>query len=623
MARFVQLQQIGPGLFRAKAIIEGNSVQVPENVSLVEMPKDVSSNEILGSFYLNGEWLGKQIDATRLNWGAIVKIPDVTSKVSIIIPTFSGGEKLDTCLKTFIEHHKNVLDYEIIVVIDGGPHKEDIHPITSKYDVLTIALQENLGFSAAINAGLREVRPASDFVILANDDLRFFMPSCLVLAGEMQQREDAALVGSLLLYPNGKVQHAGKISASEHFLHGKDLTAEAFIDRELMGVTGALLGINRKFLDQVLKLDESYHMAWEDADLCLTAHTLGWKVFYCGRACAYHDEGGTRGSTPKQKKEYSAWMTWENKGREVFENKWGTEYARKKWRVKPKRTLLNRLILKRTTALGDVLLTTPIVHALREKKPDWEIIIATSHPFIYRDNPDVNYIVPPDHEWVESKDCEAFYDLDLSYEMRPDTGILKAYAGACNVNVKDPRPRVYLREQNRSFASNLLSDSCKWTVIHTGPKGWPGGDWPWERFSEVAEALQKKGLKVVLIGNTPPDPIKCDLDLRHKTSFHNLAAILERSSLFVGIDSMPLHLAQAFKKPCVGVFGCVDPSHILIEDPFVRGVTADQSTVSCLGCHHRGTFPKTVGICDKDKVYCMEKLPSEKVIGVIDELLMG
>jgi ADP-heptose:LPS heptosyltransferase len=436
----------------------------------------------------------------------------------------------------------------------------------------------------------------------------------------MQQREDTALVGSLLLYPNGKVQHAGKISASEHVLHGQDLVAEAFIDREIMGVTGALLGINRRFLDQVQKLDESYHMAWEDADLCLTAHTLGWKVFYCGRACAYHDEGGTRGGTPSQKKEYSEWMTWETKGREVFENKWGTDYARKKWGVKPKRPFLNRLILKRTTALGDVLLTTPIVHALREKKPDWEIIVATNHPFIYRDNPDVNYVIPVNHDWVVSKDCEAFYELDLAYEMCPDVGILKAYTDACNVNVKDPWPRVYLRDHNRLFASNILSDSSKWVVIHPGPKGWPGGDWPWERFSEVSETLQNKGFKVVLVGNTPPDPIKCDLDLRHKTTFHNLAAVVERSSLFVGIDSMPMHLAQAFRKPCVGIFGCVDPSHILVSTSFVRGVTASQNKVPCLGCHHRGDFPKTRSVCDKDKVYCMEELSANEVIRAIDSI---
>jgi len=605
MKRLMKLKFVSPSLQKVVAVVRASNADDTMLREYVEAPEDKSDSELIGTFIRTGG------------------TPTPQKKTLFVIPTYHANEKLERCLKTLREQHDGKMDYEVVIVHDGGPNIDSAIMLAAKYEAQLVPLEKNSGFSAAVNAGIQAGDEQAENIILVNDDLWFEMPSGAFLAEVLEKQTDVALVGALLLYPNGKIQHAGKPSASGHYLHGKPITPEAFIDREIMGVTGAFLGISKKFLEQVMRLDESYSMAWEDADLCLTAHTLGWKVFYCGQACAYHDEGGTRGASPNKKKEFTEWKLWEDEGRKTFENKWGTDYTLRKWHIKPSRSLLNRLILKRTTALGDVLLTTPIVRALREKKPDWEIIVATSHPFIYRDNPDVNYVVPVGHEWVVSKDCEAFYELDLAYEIRPDIGILKAYAEACNVNVKDPWPRVYLREQNRLFASSVLADSYRWVVIHPGPKGWPGGDWPWERFSEIAEDLQKKGLKIVLVGNTPPDPIKCDLDLRHKTTFHNLAAIIERSSLFVGIDSMPLHLAEAFRRPCVGVFGCVSPERVLTKSDSVRGATADIIEVPCLGCHHRGDFPKMFSGCNRDRVYCMEKLSSGKVLSTIDKLISG
>jgi len=605
MARFVQLQQIGPGLYRAKAIIEGNSAQVPESVSLVEMPKDVSSNEILGSLYLNGEWLGKNTKGAFNNY-------DTTIKVSIIIPTFSGGEKLETCLKTFIAYHKSILDYEIIVVIDGGPHKEAIWQITSKYDALTIELSENLGFSAAVNAGLREVRPDSACVILVNDDIRFIMPACLVLANTLRQNIDTAIAGALLLYPDGRVQHAGVLSDFNHILRGKEPTEEAFLNREVWSVTGALFGISSKYLEQCGKFDERYKLAWEDTDFCVQARTLGWKVRYCGSAVAYHEEGGTRGNTPETKMKNEEWLKRDERGYVTFNEKWGS--------TKDPKLQGTKIIIRRDGAIGDVLLTTPIIRALKKKHTDSIISVVTDHSYVFRDNPYVSFTLPPDHFWLRDQVYNVCYDLSLSYEKSPEKHIIQSYADVCGINVSDWKMEIYTREQDERFADALLG-SGEWIALHIRSLGWPGKEWSAYNFNRLSKSLRKKNFKVVLIGSGSSDVVSNDLDLRGKTTFHKLAAIIKKSKVLVGGDSLPLHLAQAVGTSAVGLFGDTFPDRRLIPGSTAIGITALKEKVACLGCHHRKEPPQVVGTCDCPSVYCMEYLTPEDVLRAVENVL--
>lgn len=605
-ARYMRLRQAGPGLFKVSAVLTVPKGWTGATADLVEAPPGKSDRELFG-MVINTK-TGQPFSRPKGKW-------------SFVIPTYSGA-KMEKCLQSLRSCHDGLMDFEVIVSFDGGPNPSWIERMAKRYGAAFVGSKTNDGFAKAVNRGLRACDPESAGAILTNDDIEFAMPAGACMAWTLEQKPDIGMVGTLLLYPDGQVQHAGKNSAGCHIGKGRPPMPADFEDREVMGVTGALLGIPRRFLEQVGRLDERYRMAWDDADLGLTASTLGWKVWYCGQVWAYHDEGMTRGADVDfKRKKHPTWMAWEDQSQDEFEAKWGRDLATEEWKTKPRRSLLKRLVVKRTTAYGDVLLTTPVVHALRQKRPDWEIAVATDHGFIYRDNPDATFVLPTKHPWVTEGECEEFYDLDLSYESAPELGIMEAYAKICDVDLADPWPRVFIRDSERAWARERLGKGS-WAVVHPGPKGWPGGDWAFERFSEVAHRLRKRR-KVVLVGNGPMVPIPNDLDLRHQTTYHQLAAVIERADLFVGIDSMPLHLSQAFRKPTVGVFGCIDPDHVLVKAPFIKGVTADPQTVDCLGCHHRRSPPRTSGLCDRDRIHCMDELGVERVWSAIQEALKG
>lgn len=118
------------------------------------------------------------------------------------------------------------------------------------------------------------------------------------------QREDVAIVGAKLLYPDNTVQHAGVVVGiagfAGHILTGYDKNAMGYLWRlgvaqDESAVTGACLMVRRDIFDQLHGLDESFTVALNDIDFCLRARELGKLVVFTPEACLYHYESKSRG----------------------------------------------------------------------------------------------------------------------------------------------------------------------------------------------------------------------------------------------------------------------------------------------------------------------------------------
>jgi len=92
--------------------------------------------------------------------------------------------------------------------------------------------------------------------------------------------------------------------------------------------------------------------------------------------------------------------------------------------------------------------------------------------------------------------------------------------------------------------------------------GWAGKQWPIAAYLELGERLAAEGLELVL--NVSPQQAAelgpdCPLR-RHTSSIAGLIDATRRAVAVVGVDSGPLHLAAALRKPGVGIFGPTDPA---------------------------------------------------------------
>ncbi len=100
--------------------------------------------------------------------------------------------------------------------------------------------------------------------------------------------------------------------------------------------------------------------------------------------------------------------------------------------------------------------------------------------------------------------------------------------------------------------------------------------------------------------------------LAGKTSIGELAAVLKRCSLLIGIDSAPVHIAAAVGIPTVTIFG---PSSPINWAPRGKQHYVIYKDLPCVPCREKG--------CNNSEVSrCLDELSVEEVVPVIDKKLM-
>jgi GT2 family glycosyltransferase len=221
--------------------------------------------------------------------------------VLAVIPSFvrtpEDMEILLACLVTLQQTAPNV---RTLVVDDCSPATElidQLEAIIGQVGAELVRKPENTGFSRTVNVGLREALATGADAVLINADIEFDTPGWLEA---MQERTDtngnpAAVVGALLIYPIGVIQHAGVFFSqlTRMFGHrhrfGPPNLPEALTPTRCP-VTAALQYIRWETLDTVGLYDEEFQMSYEDVDYCLRVFDAGLECIYEPRARAIHHE---------------------------------------------------------------------------------------------------------------------------------------------------------------------------------------------------------------------------------------------------------------------------------------------------------------------------------------------
>jgi heptosyltransferase-3 len=159
------------------------------------------------------------------------------------------------------------------------------------------------------------------------------------------------------------------------------------------------------------------------------------------------------------------------------------------------------------------------------------------------------------------------------------------------------------------------------SYIHLHPASrWRFKCWPAERNAELIDRLAADGHNVVI--TSAPDETDFIAEILKKTksppvslagklSIKELGALTARAKLFIGIDSMPMHLAAAMGTPTVALFG---PSGENEWGPWNVERRLVTTTHTCRPCGYDG--------CGGGKVSeCLAFLPVEPVHAAARELL--
>ena len=210
-----------------------------------------------------------------------------------VIPVFvRSEEERDVTIVTLRTLRDQEPDLETLVVDDGSPSRDDWEKIKlfcEDNSIETFEKETNSGFSATVNVGLQRALDEGKDAILLNADMEFTLPFVQKMTETTDSKgRPAAMVGALLTYPNGLVQHGGIFFSlltrglDHRFKYAPASLPEVNV-KTTCPVTGAMQFIRHSTLETVGLYDEDYLMAFEDVDACI-------RVFEAGLECVYNPE---------------------------------------------------------------------------------------------------------------------------------------------------------------------------------------------------------------------------------------------------------------------------------------------------------------------------------------------
>ena len=287
----------------------------------------------------------------------------------------------------------------------------------------------------------------------------------------------------------------------------------------------------------------------------------------------------------------------------------------------PPLTEIQRLLVVKTSSLGDVIHALPVVQAIKEAAPHlslgWLVrnrcvdILRGSpvidHLYVMPDKPSLaellalrrelhsmHYEIALDMQglflsglvtrlsgaparvgWDRNREGNALFLTDAVVPGKGkhahEIDLLYGFAEALGVHVPHSEftPQPYLAAENAVKAGKWLADLPHPRIALNVGASRAYKRWPLKNWADVAQSLAQEGRSVVFVGDKTdaasvaqitPTLNSSFADLSGKTTLRELASVLAACDLLVSGDSGPMHLAVAVGTPVVALFGATHPT---------------------------------------------------------------
>jgi heptosyltransferase III len=256
-----------------------------------------------------------------------------------------------------------------------------------------------------------------------------------------------------------------------------------------------------------------------------------------------------------------------------------------------------RVAIIRLRSLGDCVLTTPAISLLKQARPDLKIAVVVEDRFapVFARNPDLDQILAPNAASV----VRFRPQLALNYHGGA-TSVRLMLAAACGLragfghyrfqpmyNVRIPRAQEILDVDRKVHTAEHLASAMFYLgvpqteiprarlfaapipLLHPRPRPYavlhpfasePAKTWPRENFLAVAKRLNDDfALEPLFVAGENEDlSAFTEYPCFQGAPLEEVKSLLAGAALFVGNDSGPAHIAAAFGRPVVVLFGASD-----------------------------------------------------------------
>ena len=220
--------------------------------------------------------------------------------ISIIIVNYKVKEYIIPCIKSIYKYTSKSLRYEILV-IDNNSNDGSIDAIKSQFsEVKVYENTENIGFSKAVNQGVKTA--IGKYIFILNPDTKLIEDSISILFAFIEKHENVAVVGPALVTKSGIKQQSywkdptfintilsiyhldffNLVKNYRHKSHNDLLTVDA--------VSGGAFFVQKKIFHSLNGFNTN--LFWmEDIDFCHRINHAGFKIMYYPKTKIIHYKG--------------------------------------------------------------------------------------------------------------------------------------------------------------------------------------------------------------------------------------------------------------------------------------------------------------------------------------------
>jgi len=329
-----------------------------------------------------------------------------------------------------------------------------------------------------------------------------------------------------------------------------------------------------------------------------------------------------------------------------------------------------RILVIKIGAVGDVILATPSLRAIRQKFPKayMAVLVGLEERQILQNCPYIDELIIYNKPFIK-KSISNFkkladdlrkrdFDIVIDFQNSRRSHILsflsmapkrfgygKKFGFLLNYRVKDSKaPMPPVRHQFRVLGTlgiELKDEALEvwpaksdeeavgaflnqqWLVENQpliginigGSRRWQTKRWPYDKLSQLCDELAARNMRVVLTGARHDQELagvveasgkSKPINAAGKTSLNELSALIKRCKVFISTDSAPMHIAAAVKTPVVAVFGPTDPDR---HKPPSENVIIIKKELKCSPCYKP----------DCKKLKCIKQIDINEIVEAVDK----
>ena len=229
----------------------------------------------------------------------IKKFNLINMKVSVVTPNYNG----ERFLKTFFESLNNDSEYigEVIIVDNGSTDgsKDYIKNNEFNFPVVLIENTENLGFSPAVNQGIRKAK--YEYIFSLNNDTEIKKGSIKALIDLASSNNNIFSVQAKMLQYDNK-ELIDDVGDEYNLLAwtkkvGENHNSNEYTEPcEIFSACAGAAMYKKSLLNEIGMFDDNFFAYMEDVDLAIRSRINGYVNMLCPDAIVYHIGSATSGS---------------------------------------------------------------------------------------------------------------------------------------------------------------------------------------------------------------------------------------------------------------------------------------------------------------------------------------